>query len=212
MRKAKDAATLPLFPIEDYASEIIAGIDEAGRGPLCGNVVAAAVILDPARPIEGLRDSKKLSEARREELAPVIRERALAWGVGEATPEEIDRLNILQATFLAMQRALEGLTGGIRPTLVLVDGNRLPKIDIRAEAIVKGDDRMQAISAASILAKTSRDAELRRLDENIEDAKLSRNPSTPMRFKRACTSSVVAGNFSVSPTSCPSLYLPRLVM
>ena len=173
MRKAKDAATLPLFPIEDYASEIIAGIDEAGRGPLCGNVVAAAVILDPARPIEGLRDSKKLSEARREELAPVIRERALAWGVGEATPEEIDRLNILQATFLAMQRALEGLTGGIRPTLVLVDGNRLPKIDIRAEAIVKGDDRMQAISAASILAKTSRDAELRRLDENIEDAKLS---------------------------------------
>ena len=89
MRKAKDAATLPLFPIEDYASEIIAGIDEAGRGPLCGNVVAAAVILDPARPIEGLRDSKKLSEARREELAPVIRERALAWGVGEATPEEI---------------------------------------------------------------------------------------------------------------------------
>ena len=173
MRKAKDAATLPLFPIEDYASEIIAGIDEAGRGPLCGNVVAAAVILDPARPIEGLRDSKKLSEARREELAPVIRERALAWGVGEATPEEIDRLNILQATFLAMQRALEGLTGGIRPTLVLVDGNRLPKIDIRAEAIVKGDDRVQAISAASILAKTSRDAELRRLDENIEDAKLS---------------------------------------
>ena len=164
MRKAKDAATLPLFPIEDYASEIIAGIDEAGRGPLCGNVVAAAVILDPARPIEGLRDSKKLSEARREELAPVIRERALAWGVGEATPEEIDRLNILQATFLAMQRALEGLTGGIRPTLVLVDGNRLPKIDIRAEAIVKGDDRVQAISAASILAKTSRDAELRRLD------------------------------------------------
>ena len=108
----KSAATLPLFPIEDYASEIIAGIDEAGRGPLCGNVVAAAVILDPARPIEGLRDSKKLSEARREELAPVIRERALAWGVGEATPEEIDRLNILQATFLAMQRALEGLTGG----------------------------------------------------------------------------------------------------
>lgn len=164
MRKAKDAATLPLFPIEDYASEIIAGIDEAGRGPLCGNVVAAAVILDPARPIEGLRDSKKLSEARREELAPVIRERALAWGVGEATPEEIDRLNILQATFLAMQRALEGLTGGIRPTLVLVDGNRLPKIDIRAEAIVKGDDLVQAISAASILAKTSRDAELRRLD------------------------------------------------
>ena len=146
MRKAKDAATLPLFPIEDYASEIIAGIDEAGRGPLCGNVVAAAVILDPARPIEGLRDSKKLSEARREELAPVIRERALAWGVGEATPEEIARLNILQAAFLAMQRALEGLTGGIRPTLVLVDGNRLPKIDIRAEAIVKGDDRMQAIS------------------------------------------------------------------
>ena len=143
---------------------LVAGVDEAGRGPLCGNVVAAAVILDPARPIEGLRDSKKLSEARREALAPVIRERALAWGVGEATPAEIDELNILQATMLAMQRAVAMLCRTRRPDAVLVDGNRVPQLDIPARAVVKGDARLQAVSAASILVKTGRDAELRRLD------------------------------------------------
>lgn len=159
------AFTGDLFGAEDWSGEVVAGVDEAGRGPLCGNVVAAAVILDPRRPIEGLRDSKKLTEARREQLAPVIREKAAAWGVGEATPQEIDELNILQATMLAMRRAVEALPEGARPTLVLVDGNRTPKLGIPCRAIVKGDDRVKAISAASILAKTWRDAELRRLDQ-----------------------------------------------
>ncbi len=155
---------LLLFPDFDFGGEIVAGIDEAGRGPLCGSVVAAAVVLDPERPIEGLRDSKKLTEAQREELAPVIREQALGWGIGESTPEEIDRLDILQATFLAMQRAFDMLSATVRPTVVLVDGNRLPRLPCPAQAIVKGDDRVKAISAASILAKTARDAELRELD------------------------------------------------
>ena len=167
MRKAKDAATLPLFPIEDYASEIIAGIDEAGRGPLCGNVVAAAVILDPARPIEGLRDSKKLSEARREELAPVIRERALAWGVGEATPEEIDRLNILQATFLAMRRAVEALD--VPADFALVDGNRIQGLDIPAETVIGGDGKVLSIAAASILAKVTRDRYMREMAQTYPE-------------------------------------------
>lgn len=153
-----------LFAQDGFDALVVAGVDEAGRGPLCGNVVAAAVILDPERPIEGLRDSKKLSEAKREALAPEIRERAAAWGIGEATPAEIDELNILQATMLAMQRAVAMLCKTKRPDLVLVDGNRTPKLDIPAQSVVKGDDLVQAISAASILAKTKRDAELRRLD------------------------------------------------
>lgn len=170
MRKKRAAAAEPVLPEPDLFGAFepepgaVAGVDEAGRGPLCGNVVAAAVILDPERPIEGLRDSKKLSEAKREALAPLIRERAAAWGIGEATPEEIDRLNILQATMLAMQRAVAALCETKRPELVLVDGNRTPKLEIPARAVVKGDDRVQAISAASILAKTKRDAELRELD------------------------------------------------
>lgn len=141
--------------------DIVCGVDEAGRGPLAGPVFAAAVILDPARPIEGLRDSKKLSEARRDELAPLIREHALAWAVAACSCEEIDSINILQATMLAMRRAVEALS--LLPTVALIDGNRCPQMNVRAHAIVEGDDKVNAISAASILAKTARDADLVRL-------------------------------------------------
>jgi ribonuclease HII len=142
------------FTLED----IVCGVDEAGRGPLAGPVYAAAVILDPGRPIEGLRDSKKLTEARRDELAPLIREQALAWAIAECSHEEIDTLNILQATMLAMRRAVEALA--TMPTIALIDGNRCPQMTVRAHAIVEGDDKVHAISAASILAKTARDAAL----------------------------------------------------
>lgn len=134
---------------------LICGVDEAGRGPLAGPVSAAAVILDPTRPIEGLADSKKLSEKQRDRLAPIIRERALAWAVAYAEVEEIDELNILQATLLAMRRAVLALP--IQPHQVLVDGLYCPQTGIPSEAIVKGDSKVAAISAASILAKTARD-------------------------------------------------------
>jgi ribonuclease HII len=134
---------------------LVAGVDEAGRGPLAGPVVAAAVILDELHPIQGLADSKKLTPLKRERLYDEIRARALCFSIAEASVEEIDALNILQATMLAMQRAVEGLR--LKPAKVLVDGNRLPKLDMLAEAIVKGDDKVQAISAASILAKVHRD-------------------------------------------------------
>lgn len=137
---------------------LVCGIDEAGRGPLAGTVVAAAVILDPARPIPGLNDSKKLSEKKRDALAILIRERAVAWCVASASVEEIDRINILHATMLAMQRAVAGLN--VRPTSAMVDGNRCPPLDIPAEAVVKGDGKIASIAAASILAKTVRDAEM----------------------------------------------------
>lgn len=140
----------------DYAGEVICGVDEAGRGPLAGPVFAAAVILDPAKPIAGLRDSKKLSPIRRDELALIIQRDALAWSVAQCSAAEIDALNILQATMLAMRRAIEGLS--VTPTLALIDGNRCPVTAIRTEAIVKGDDKVIEISAASILAKTARDA------------------------------------------------------
>ncbi len=143
-------------------SALVCGVDEAGRGPLCGPVVAAAVILDPARPIVGLADSKKLTERARERLAPLIREHALAWAVAEASVEEIDRLNILHATMLAMRRAVEALK--VAPSEVLVDGNRCPTVPYPVRAIVKGDALEPAISAASILAKTVRDAAMRELD------------------------------------------------
>lgn len=141
---------------------LTAGVDEAGRGPLAGPVCAAAVILDPERPIEGLADSKKLTAKKREALAPLIKERALAWSVAWASVEEIDELNILRATMLAMRRAVEGLA--TKPELVLVDGNRTPEIPFRVEAIVKGDAKVPAISAASILAKTERDRVMTELD------------------------------------------------
>lgn len=140
----------------DYAGEVICGVDEAGRGPLAGPVFAAAVILDPAKPIAGLRDSKKLSPTRRDELALIIQRDALAWSIAQCSTAEIDALNILQATMLAMRRAIEGLS--VAPTLALIDGNRCPVTTIRTEAIVKGDDKVIEISAASILAKTARDA------------------------------------------------------
>jgi ribonuclease HII len=144
------------------ATVLVAGVDEAGRGPLAGPVMAAAVILDPARPIAGLRDSKQLSPAQRETLAGEIRSRALAWAVAWADHEEIDRINILQATLLAMARAVAALA--LEPTAVLVDGNRCPPLRQPVTAIVKGDSSVPSISAASILAKVERDAAMCRLD------------------------------------------------
>lgn len=140
----------------------IAGVDEVGRGPLVGDVVTAAVILDPAQPINGLNDSKKLSEKKRLALLPEIQAKALAWSVGRCSPSEIDQLNIFQATMLAMQRAVAGLA--IQPDLVLVDGNKVPKLPMAAEAVVKGDLRVAQISAASIIAKVVRDQEMAELD------------------------------------------------
>ena len=137
------------------APGVLAGVDEAGRGPLAGPVVAAAVILDDLKPIKGLADSKKLTAKIRDRLFDEIRAKALCFAIAEASVEEIDSLNILQATMLAMQRAVEALR--LKPTLVYVDGNRLPILDVRAEAIVKGDEKVQEISAASILAKVHRD-------------------------------------------------------
>jgi ribonuclease HII len=140
---------------------LICGVDEAGRGPLAGPVYAAAVILNPARPIIGLDDSKKLSEIKRDSLSVEIKQHALAWAVASCSVEEIDQINILHASMLAMKRAIEKLH--ILADKVLVDGNRCPKIDIPCEAIVQGDSKVAAISAASILAKTARDAELYQL-------------------------------------------------
>lgn len=143
----------------------ICGVDEAGRGPLVGSVVAGAVVLDPANPIEGLKDSKKLSAARREYLYEQIMVKAKAWGVGEASPTEIDDINILQATMLAMRRAIEDLASrlGAWPDKALIDGNRCPELPIAAEAIIKGDTKEPAISAASILAKVTRDRQMQLL-------------------------------------------------
>jgi len=140
----------------------VAGVDEVGRGPLAGPVVAAAVILDPAVAMIGLADSKKLTEKRREKLASDIRQQALAWSLGRAEVEEIDRLNILQASLLAMQRAVGGLAR--QPGLALIDGNHCPALACPALAIIRGDDRVRAISAASIIAKVARDREMCELD------------------------------------------------
>ena len=139
-------------------TKYLAGVDEAGRGPLVGNVVSGAVILDPTNPIAGLTDSKKLSAKRREALAIEIKEKALSWAIGRCSPAEIDELNILHASLLSMSRAIEGLA--IRPDHVQVDGNRCPITDISVEAIVKGDLKIPEISAGSILAKVARDAEM----------------------------------------------------
>ncbi|MFE4111714.1 MULTISPECIES: ribonuclease HII [Kosakonia] len=143
-------------------THLVAGVDEVGRGPLVGAVVTAAVILDPERPIVGLNDSKKLSEKRRLSLSHEIKEKALAWCLGRAEPHEIDALNILHATMLAMQRAVAGLA--IAPEFVLIDGNRCPALPMPSLAVVKGDSRVAEISAASILAKVARDAEMAELD------------------------------------------------
>ena len=146
------------FRLVAQAHELVAGVDEVGRGPLCGAVVTAAVILDPNRPILGLNDSKKLTEARREKLYDEICEKALSWHIARAEVEEIDELNILHATMLAMQRAVEGLH--ITPKMAMIDGNRCPKLTMPSEAVVKGDSKVPAIAAASILAKVSRDREM----------------------------------------------------
>lgn len=145
------------MPLLQQPEGLVCGVDEAGRGPLAGPVVAAAVILDPARPIAGLNDSKKLSAKRRDALAIEIREKALAWAVAEASVEEIDRINILQASMLAMRRAIEALA--TQPEHALIDGNRCPTLlSCTSEAIVGGDGKVASIAAASILAKTVRDA------------------------------------------------------
>lgn len=159
---------MPLFDLNervlfDRTTLLICGVDEAGRGPLAGPVSAAAVILDQTNPIPGLNDSKKLSEKQRDKLAPLIRERALAWAVAYASVEEIDEYNILQATLLAMKRAVQALS--IQPQRVLVDGLYCPDTGIPSEAIVKGDSKVAAIAAASILAKTDRDALMLQLHE-----------------------------------------------
>jgi ribonuclease HII len=157
----------------------ICGVDEAGRGPIAGPVFAAAVILDPRRPIAGLKDSKLLSPLRREALALAIREAALSWSVASASVEEIDRLNILQASLLAMRRAVECLS--VEPQEAWVDGNRCPALACGARAVVGGDRRVPEISAASILAKTARDAEMLRLHEQFPHYGLDRHKGYPTR-------------------------------
>lgn len=177
----KNTGSMSLF---DHAGELICGVDEAGRGPLAGAVFAAAVILDPARPIDGLRDSKKLSEAKRNALADEIKVHALAWSIAQCSEAEIDELNILQASMLAMRRAVEGLK--VPPTLALIDGNRCPVMPVRSEAIVKGDDKVPSISAASILAKTARDASLMLLHETYPQYGFDQHKGypTPLHLER----------------------------
>ena len=161
-------------------AELIAGVDEVGRGPLVGAVVTAAVILDPKNPIIGLTDSKKLSEKKRLLLAEEIKQKALAWSLGRAEAHEIDELNILHATMLAMQRAVKSLK--IRPHFVLVDGNRLPALDIPARAVVKGDLLVAEISAASILAKVARDQEMRELDQQFPQYEFAKHKGYPTKL------------------------------
>ncbi len=163
--------------------QLICGVDEAGRGPLAGPVYAAAVILDPARPIHGLDDSKKLSEKKRERLALEIREKALAFGISFATVEEIDQINILQATLLAMRRAVEALP--LQPTQALIDGNRCPQLAMPSRAIIGGDALEPAISAASILAKTARDAEMLRIHADYPHYALDRHKGYDTAAHRA---------------------------
>ncbi|MDP8170089.1 ribonuclease HII [Pasteurella skyensis] len=161
-------------------STLIAGVDEVGRGPLVGAVVTAAVILDPHNPIAGLMDSKKLSEKRREALAEEIKQKALCWSLGRAEPEEIDKLNILNATMLAMQRAVKALT--IQPNFVLVDGNRTPDFSIPSQAIIKGDNLVAEISAASILAKVVRDNEMKELDKLFPEYGFAKHKGYPTKL------------------------------
>ncbi|MFT7299713.1 MAG: ribonuclease HII [Porticoccus sp.] len=146
-----------------YQGDLLAGVDEVGRGPLAGDVVTAAVILDPDNVIEGLADSKKLTDRRRQQLAVEIKEKALFWCIARSSVAEIDRYNILQATMMAMVRAMDGLE--CRPEYVAVDGNRMPPCRYNGEAVVKGDDKVPAISAASIIAKVCRDAEMHKFDQ-----------------------------------------------
>jgi ribonuclease HII len=165
--------------VSSYTGILLAGVDEVGRGPLAGDVVTAAVILDPARPIEGLADSKALTEKKRERLFDEICEKAMSWCIARASVAEIDQLNILQASLLAMARAVEGLS--IQPEHVLVDGNKLPRWRYSAEAVVKGDSRVGAISAASILAKVTRDREMLELDRKYPGYGLADHKGYPTK-------------------------------
>lgn len=170
------AKVLPPFECS-YRGSLLAGVDEVGRGPLIGAVVTAAVILDPARPIPGLADSKKLTEKKRLRLYDDILENAAAWSLGRCEAREIDELNIYQATMLAMKRAVEGLS--IAPEYVLVDGNRCPKWRWSSEPVIKGDSRVEAISAASILAKVTRDREMEELDLRFPGFGLAQHKGYP---------------------------------
>ncbi|WP_105596326.1 ribonuclease HII [Cronobacter sakazakii] len=161
-------------------THLVAGVDEVGRGPLVGAVVTAALILDPLKPIVGLADSKKLSEKRRLALFDEIKEKAIAWSLGRAEPHEIDELNILHATMLAMQRAVAGLA--VTPEYVLVDGNRCPALPMPSMAVVKGDSRVAEISAASILAKVTRDAEMAELDLTFPQYGFAQHKGYPTAF------------------------------
>jgi len=162
-----------------YTGDFLAGVDEVGRGPLAGPVVAAAVILDPEKPIPGLADSKKISEKKREKLFEIIQRDALAWHIARAEVEEIDRLNILHASLLAMKRAVEGLQPSA--AYVLVDGNRCPELSMPCEAVVKGDARVACISAASILAKVARDREMVALDAKYPGYGLAKHKGYPTK-------------------------------
>ncbi len=169
-----------LFDSSSVSGRLVAGVDEVGRGPLCGDVVTAAVILDPSRLIDGLNDSKKLSEKRREALFEVIKDQALSWSLGRASVEEIDQLNILHATMLAMQRAVAGLA--VAPELVLIDGNRCPELPCEAQAIVQGDGQIAEISAASILAKVTRDREMLAVDREFPGYGIARHKGYPTKI------------------------------
>ncbi|HCK0615700.1 TPA: ribonuclease HII [Vibrio parahaemolyticus] len=179
--KAKTTKAKVELPPFEYPQgyQLIAGVDEVGRGPLVGDVVTAAVILDPNNPIEGLNDSKKLSEKKRLALLPEIKEKALAWAVGRCSPEEIDELNILQATMVAMQRAIVGLK--VQPDLVLIDGNRCPELPMDSQAVVKGDLRVAEISAASIIAKVVRDQEMEELDKQYPQFGFAKHKGYPTK-------------------------------
>lgn len=173
-------AKVELPPFEyPQGYQLVAGVDEVGRGPLVGDVVTAAVILDPNNPIEGLNDSKKLSEKKRLALLPEIKEKALAWAVGRCSPEEIDEFNILQATMVAMQRAIAGLK--VQPDLALIDGNRCPELPMDSQAVVKGDLRVAEISAASIIAKVVRDQEMEELDKQYPQFGFAKHKGYPTK-------------------------------
>ncbi|HIF5877456.1 TPA: ribonuclease HII [Vibrio parahaemolyticus] len=179
--KAKTTKAKVELPPFEYPQgyQLIAGVDEVGRGPLVGDVVTAAVILDPNNPIEGLNDSKKLSEKKRLALLPEIKEKAIAWAVGRCSPEEIDELNILQATMVAMQRAIAGLK--VQPDLALIDGNRCPELPMDSQAVVKGDLRVAEISAASIIAKVVRDQEMEELDKQYPQFGFAKHKGYPTK-------------------------------
>ncbi len=171
---------MPTEPEFIFPDLVVAGVDEVGRGPLVGDVVTAAVILDPAKPIEGLADSKKLSDKKRDALYDLIVDNALAYAVGRASPDEIDELNILHATMLAMQRAVNGLA--IMPQHVLIDGNRCPVLSMSSQAVVKGDARVEEISAASIIAKVTRDREMEALDKEFPQFGFAKHKGYPTKL------------------------------